>query len=194
MSPVQPFQMVECPACGAPLSTAGEGPAACPACGAPLSSPESDGLAPLEPAVANRLRALLAEKNEQLHAAGARNAEDAFNLGCWMSAFVILAMGLFVYWISEGEWILVMIVLISGTLVATGIATLLSLQAKRGTMRRAFDETVAPELTEWLRTHPVGADQFQRVVDETLGEESPLRIHLAAGRILPAHPSPESKP
>jgi hypothetical protein len=129
------------------------------------------------------LEAELMALNERLIDAGAVNAEDAFSLGCWMSGFLVVLAGFLAYFLLDRNWAIVVIVVVTATIVATGVSTILSLRAKDGTMRRAYRELIAPEIAELARTHRLSWSQIESLTRESLAADDPLSIYVTGDKL-----------
>lgn len=172
-----PDPQLECPVCGANLPP--KVPAMCPSCGLPLAA--GAGTA----ATDRRLRRRANQLNDRLLRAGSVNAESAFNLGCSLSLFLILAAGLLVYFLAGRSWIL--------TLIAAGMASLLGLWAvmliaslaRNNAVRRLFRQEVEPEINDFSQALKVSPEAFGQVVHTVLPDDAPLR------RVIPRPVSPE---
>ncbi len=165
-----------CPYCGSNIPAAWTSPG-CPACGASLQAPRVRTPEGAERTLPNLEQELVA-LNERLIDAGAINAEDAFSLGCWMSGFLVILAGVLSFYLLGRNWAIVTIVVVTATIVATGVSTILSLRAKDGTMRRAYREHIAPEVADLARIHDLSWPQMESLARESLAVEDPLRIYV----------------
>ncbi len=174
---------MECEICGARVRAGGRH-VDCPSCGAPLA-----GAVPAGETLNAQQRAQLEETvsgmNDALVEAGAKNAESAFNLGCGLGLFGVIASAVLVYFLAGRSWILVMITLIMATLATLWAVILITDLSKTGAIRRTFRRTVDPQINDLTLAERIDREEIERIAHLSLPAAAPLRLQI------PPLPEPE---
>lgn len=174
---------IECQVCGAEIP-AGSPAVDCPSCGAPLAvaAQAEGGLSLVQQ---EELKETVRDMNESLMAAGAKNAESAFNLGCGLGLFLVIGSGILVYFLAGRSWILVVITLIMATLAVLWAVILAADLSKTGAIRRTFRLTVDPQINDLTLARRIHREEIERIAHLSLPATAPLRLQIP--------PLPETK-
>ncbi len=124
------------------------------------------------------LTAFVESENEKLRAAGAESAEKAFGIGCGLGLLPVVIIAVVLYAFNVVNFILAMILLLMGLLAVVGISMLLASRARINAERRSYQDTVNPEILQYLDEVELTPQQFSEIVDEQLPDDAPLRAHL----------------
>ena len=124
------------------------------------------------------LTAFIESENEKLRAAGAESAEKAFGIGCGLGLIPAVVIAVVLYAFSVVNFILAMVLLSMGLLAVVGISMLLASRARINAERRSYQDTVKPEIIQYLTEVEFTPQQFSEIVDQQLPVAAPLRAHL----------------
>lgn len=167
----------ECQVCGAALP-ARRSLTACLACGAPLAESEPAVAAPVAPARNREIQSMAGSMNDELAQAGAEIADRAFNLGCGMSFFLLVGVGLVVYFIGGRNWLMVFIALIPASIAALWGVVLLTDIARTRAIQRVYREEVQPQINNFNRRRRIPPAHFDEVAHRSLPKGAPLLKHI----------------
>lgn len=166
-----PSDAVNCPNCGATVHASS---VACPACGAPLPGRQAS-----EEARQARLQNFIEESNQALISAGAKAAESAFGLGCWLGSLVSVVLVATLFVLGTRSWIVLALVLSGAALVTTAISVALSTKARAASLAGKYHRDISPEIDAYVKANRHTRQDFDSAVNQSLPEDALLRHYLS---------------
>jgi hypothetical protein len=117
--------------------------------------------------------------NEELRAAGAERAEQAFGLGCGVGLLPAIALVVILYLLPMVNIVLAIIFLLMIMLILVGIVMLLSFRARRNAIEKTYQEKVKNEIDTYLGEHNLTRSQFDALALDLVPEGTPLWGYLS---------------
>jgi hypothetical protein len=168
----------QCPNCGADLPV---GAVFCPACGERVET-DSERIAGVTAGVTagpgGDLKQLVEESNLNLLKWGGDAAEAAFGLGCSLGAILSGLLLVIVFLAGVRNWILLGILAFGATILTTGASAFLALQARANARKKAYENSVKPQINQYLQAHGMTRKEFDSLAFELVPGESPLRTYI----------------
>lgn len=134
--------------------------------------------------------------NQRLMEAGALAAEAAFGVVSWLGVIVSGLALLIALVLVKKNWIILAIIAVGLMMAAIVLASVLAARAKAATLRAAYEREIAPAIEQFLQSHAVAWQEFERRARQTLPEDAPLcnslKIPLPQGENSHDNPSTNS--
>ena len=172
---------IQCPYCGATLSSGQE---TCPACGAPSIQNSAD-------THRKHLEALIESANQDLMKVGSGAAESAFGVGCSLGVLLSVLVWLVIFALGLRNWIVLFILALGMVLAGAGLSAMISLRARSAAVDRMFHATILPQFKQHMEAHRLSSVELRTLADEVLAPDAPLRTFLSALPALDEHPLEE---
>jgi hypothetical protein len=169
---------IRCPNCGAELPA---NAAYCPSCGHPVetvSEEEAESLAEGTTGSNGELKLLVVESDQNLFKRGADAAEAAFSMGCSLGVILSGLLLVIVFLSGVRNWIILGLVAFGATVLTTGVSAFLALQARANARKRAYENTVVPQINRYLQSHQMTRKEFDALAYELIPGESPLQAFI----------------
>jgi uncharacterized membrane protein YkvI len=133
----------------------------------------------LTPEEAQGLSQFTEEVNEELRAAGAERAEQAFGLGCAVGLLPAITLAVVFYLLPMVNIVLAIIFLLLIMLILVAIVMLLSFRARRNAIDRTYENKINSEIEAYIREHNLTRLQFDTLASGLVSEGTPLRGYLS---------------
>jgi hypothetical protein len=117
--------------------------------------------------------------NEELRAAGAERAEQAFGLGCGVGLLPAIALVVILYLLPMVNIVLAIVFLLLIMLILVGIVMLLSFRARRNAIEKTYQDKVKGEIDTYIREHNLTRSQFDSLTIDLVPEGTPLCGYLS---------------
>lgn len=130
------------------------------------------------------IRQLVEASNEKLASAAASGSEQAFGLGCLVVALPLAGVALVLFFLGVLNLIAFFVSLAMIVLAGVGVAALIAYRARGRAIGETYRRTIYPEIEGYLQDNSIQRQQFDRLADEVLPPDAPLRGFIDA---RPAH-------
>jgi hypothetical protein len=133
---------------------------------------------------------LLDRLNDRLTDTGAEISDRAFNLGCGLGFFLLVAWGIAVYFIGGRSWLLLIISLVIFSLAVLWIVVLITDVARNRALGRVYKDEVKPEIDRFRQSSRVEITEIEARAHSRLPEQAPLLKFLPAPALIEAEAEP----
>lgn len=183
MSALNPDRDIQCPQCGA---TVPEIENECPSCGFSMS-----GEAVKHNPDQVNAGTFIEQANQDLVEAGAKAAESAFGIGCWLGALLTLGVVAVLFLAGLRNPIIFALAMLAAVMVSSGVSMLLASQARSANIAGAFRRDVAPSIDAYLGSHNFTRSEFKAMLAATLDRDTPLRTNFSESGLPDRDPNQE---